>query len=133
MMATCELLEKREQAQVAWEEKTDAELYITIGTGTCGLAAGAQEALAAVEAEVEPARYDGGLRADRLRGDVLLRTDGRTASRGEDAGELWQRAGGEYPRNIRLLFRGGAAEEGGDRRACGSFRGREWDWQRSNR
>ncbi len=53
MMATCDLLEKREQAQAGWEEKTGAELYITIGIGTCGLAAGAQETLAAIEAEVD--------------------------------------------------------------------------------
>ncbi len=52
MMTTCDLLEKREQAQASWGNKTGAELYITIGIGTCGLAAGAQETLAAVEAEI---------------------------------------------------------------------------------
>lgn len=44
---------RREQAVERWEQKIDADLYITVGMGTCGLAAGAQETLAAIEEELK--------------------------------------------------------------------------------
>jgi NADH:ubiquinone oxidoreductase subunit F (NADH-binding)/(2Fe-2S) ferredoxin len=44
---------RRKRAKERWQEKTNAELYITVGMGTCGLAAGAEETLAAIEAELE--------------------------------------------------------------------------------
>ncbi len=44
---------RREQAKRHWQEKVNADLYITIGMGTCGLAAGAGETLTAVEAELK--------------------------------------------------------------------------------
>ena len=44
---------RRAEAQTRWRAKTEAELYITVGMGTCGLAAGAQDTLAAIETELE--------------------------------------------------------------------------------
>ncbi len=43
----------RRQAKDQWQAKTQAGLYVTIGMGTCGLAAGAAETLAAVEEELK--------------------------------------------------------------------------------
>ncbi len=43
---------RRAEARDRWHAKTGADLYITVGMGTCGLAAGAQETLAAIEAEL---------------------------------------------------------------------------------
>jgi NADH:ubiquinone oxidoreductase subunit F (NADH-binding)/(2Fe-2S) ferredoxin len=48
-----ELAARRQQAEERWHQKLDADLYITVGTGTCGLAAGARDSLASVEAELE--------------------------------------------------------------------------------
>jgi NADH-quinone oxidoreductase subunit F len=48
-----ELAARRQQARQAWRDKTNASVYITIGMGTCGLAAGANDALAAIEKELE--------------------------------------------------------------------------------
>ncbi len=42
----------RAEARARWQQKLDADLYITVGMGTCGLAAGAAEALAAIEDQV---------------------------------------------------------------------------------
>jgi NADH:ubiquinone oxidoreductase subunit F (NADH-binding)/(2Fe-2S) ferredoxin len=42
----------REEAQRRWEAKTGADVYITVGTGTCGLAAGANDTLAAIQEEL---------------------------------------------------------------------------------
>jgi NADH-quinone oxidoreductase subunit F len=44
---------RREQARERWQRKVEADLYITVGMGTCGLAAGAGESLAAIEAELQ--------------------------------------------------------------------------------
>ena len=46
------LAAKQEQARQQWADKMEADLYITVGLGTCGLAAGAQDTLAAIEAEL---------------------------------------------------------------------------------
>ncbi len=46
------LAERRAHAREQWQRRTAAELIISVGMGTCGSAAGAQETLAAVEAEV---------------------------------------------------------------------------------
>jgi NADH-quinone oxidoreductase subunit F len=43
---------RQAQARVRWQAKRDADLYVTVGMGTCGLAAGAGESLAAIEAEL---------------------------------------------------------------------------------
>jgi NADH-quinone oxidoreductase subunit F len=43
---------RQAQARERWQAKRDAHLYVTVGMGTCGLAAGAQDTLAAVEAEL---------------------------------------------------------------------------------
>ncbi len=52
MAATSEgLAAYRERAIRSWQAKTSASLYITVGMGTCGLAAGAEETLAAIEEE----------------------------------------------------------------------------------
>jgi NADH-quinone oxidoreductase subunit F len=48
--------QRREQSRARWQEKTHSDLYITVGMGTCGLAAGSAETLAAIE--VELARRD---------------------------------------------------------------------------
>lgn len=50
------LAERRVQAQVRYQEKQTSAVYITIGTGTCGVAAGAHEALYAIERELEKRR-----------------------------------------------------------------------------
>lgn len=47
------LAEAREAAQGRWGAKTSATVYITVGVGTCGLAAGANDTLSAVEREIE--------------------------------------------------------------------------------
>jgi NADH:ubiquinone oxidoreductase subunit F (NADH-binding) len=41
------------QAEERWQEKQRADLYVTVGMATCGLAAGAKETLAAIEEEIE--------------------------------------------------------------------------------
>ncbi len=46
------LATRRAQAVEQWERKTSADLYVTVGMGTCGLAAGATETLAAVQEEI---------------------------------------------------------------------------------
>jgi NADH-quinone oxidoreductase subunit F len=43
---------RRAAAKDLWRGKVGAELYVTVGMGTCGLAAGAQETVAAVESEL---------------------------------------------------------------------------------
>jgi len=43
---------RRAAAKDLWQGKVGAELYVTVGMGTCGLAAGAQDTVAAVEAEL---------------------------------------------------------------------------------
>ena len=45
--------QRRTEARQRWDAKTGADLYITVGMGTCGLAAGAQDTLDAIEAELE--------------------------------------------------------------------------------
>ncbi len=52
-IATGKLAVKRETARANWAQKINADLYITVGMGTCGLAAGASETVAAIEAELE--------------------------------------------------------------------------------
>ncbi len=44
--------ERRAQARAAWQAKLVADVYITVGMGTCGLAAGAQDTLAAIHEEL---------------------------------------------------------------------------------
>jgi NADH:ubiquinone oxidoreductase subunit F (NADH-binding) len=41
------------QAEAQWQEKQQADLYVTVGMATCGLAAGSKETLAAIEEEIE--------------------------------------------------------------------------------
>jgi NADH-quinone oxidoreductase subunit F len=43
----------REKAQERWEAKTKADVYVTAGIGTCGLAAGASDTLEAIQDELE--------------------------------------------------------------------------------
>jgi NADH:ubiquinone oxidoreductase subunit F (NADH-binding)/NAD-dependent dihydropyrimidine dehydrogenase PreA subunit len=50
--ATGALAVRREEARTRWVQKLDADLYITVGMGTCGVAAGAKDTLAAIEAEL---------------------------------------------------------------------------------
>ncbi len=47
------LASRREQAKQHWQERLSADLYITIGVGTCGYAAGAAQSLDAIRAELE--------------------------------------------------------------------------------
>ncbi len=51
-LATKRLEKRQVQAREAWQRTNDANLRITVGTGTCGLAAGAQETLGAIRAEL---------------------------------------------------------------------------------
>jgi NADH:ubiquinone oxidoreductase subunit F (NADH-binding) len=46
------------QAEERWEGKQQADLYVTVGMATCGLAAGSKETLAAIEEEVESRGLD---------------------------------------------------------------------------
>ena len=46
------LAARRAQAVEQWERKSGADLYVTVGMGTCGLAAGAAETLAAIQEEI---------------------------------------------------------------------------------
>jgi NADH-quinone oxidoreductase subunit F len=48
-----ELHNRKTRAAAKWHAKTQANVYITVGMGTCGLAAGATETLAAIEAELK--------------------------------------------------------------------------------
>jgi NADH-quinone oxidoreductase subunit F len=52
-VATGDLTARRNQAKEHWQQKINADMYITVGMGTCGQAAGAQETLAAIEEELE--------------------------------------------------------------------------------
>ncbi len=51
-IATGSLAVRREQARERWLQKINADVYVTVGMGTCGLAAGAGDTLAAIEAEL---------------------------------------------------------------------------------
>ncbi len=48
-----DLATRRTLAKERWEQKTNSDLYITVGVGTCGLAAGAGDTLTAVEEELK--------------------------------------------------------------------------------
>ena len=50
---TGELTARRQQGEQLWQEKTGADVYITVGMGTCGISAGARSTLASIEAELE--------------------------------------------------------------------------------
>ncbi len=56
MNTTQQLAQTRACARERWQEKQEAALAIAVGTGTCGLAAGARETIAAIEAELERRR-----------------------------------------------------------------------------
>ncbi len=55
---TADLDARIKQAQKRWQEKQQADLYVTVGMATCGLAAGARETLAAIEEEIEKRNLD---------------------------------------------------------------------------
>jgi NADH:ubiquinone oxidoreductase subunit F (NADH-binding)/(2Fe-2S) ferredoxin len=46
------------EAEKRWREKQEADLYVTVGMATCGLAAGSKETLAAIEEEIEKRNLD---------------------------------------------------------------------------
>jgi NADH-quinone oxidoreductase subunit F len=48
-----DLTRRRAAARQQWQAKTEGDLYVTVGTGTCGVAAGAQDTLAAIESELD--------------------------------------------------------------------------------
>ncbi len=50
---------RRKQAEERWQTKQQADVYVTVGMATCGLAAGAEESLAAIEAELDRRNLDG--------------------------------------------------------------------------
>ncbi len=52
-IVTEKLAARRTLAAQHWEQKLNADLYITVGLGTCGLAAGAGDTMAAIEKELE--------------------------------------------------------------------------------
>lgn len=47
------LVIRRAEAKQRWQQKINADVYITVGLGTCGLAAGAGETLTAIQTELE--------------------------------------------------------------------------------
>ncbi len=49
---------RMEQATQRWREKQRADLYVTVGMATCGMAAGAKETLTAIEEELERRNLD---------------------------------------------------------------------------
>ncbi|MFO7741408.1 MAG: NADH-quinone oxidoreductase subunit NuoF [Anaerolineae bacterium] len=55
---TAALDARTEQAQKRWQERKQADLYVTVGMATCGLAAGAKETLAAIKEEIEKRNLD---------------------------------------------------------------------------
>ena len=71
---------RREAAKERWQNRTiGADLYATVGMGTCGLAAGAEEAVEAIRREAarrgpQCRNWPGG-----LCWHVLVRADGRVA------------------------------------------------------
>jgi len=50
---TGKLTTRRKQSERRWKEKTEADVYITVGMGTCGISAGARDTLAAIRTELE--------------------------------------------------------------------------------
>ena len=52
-IVTDTLAARKTLAAEHWQQKLNADLYITVGLGTCGLAAGAGDTLAAIEKELE--------------------------------------------------------------------------------
>jgi len=46
------LVSVREKAKQRWDDKNQADVYITVGMGTCGLAAGANDALVAISKQL---------------------------------------------------------------------------------
>ncbi len=50
---TSTLAERREQARAQWRAKQQADVYITVGMGTCGMAAGAGDAAVAIQQELD--------------------------------------------------------------------------------
>ncbi len=53
MAVIADVAVRRATARELWLAKTGSDLYITVGMGTCGLAAGAQDTLAAIQAELQ--------------------------------------------------------------------------------
>ena len=53
MIVADHLAERQALASRLWQQKMDTDLYITVGTGTCGLAAGASDTVLAIEAELQ--------------------------------------------------------------------------------
>lgn len=51
-IAIQEFTARQQQAKENWQNKIDSDVYITVGMGTCGLAAGAADSLAAIEEEL---------------------------------------------------------------------------------
>ena len=52
-LATERLAERRTQAQEVWQAKQQADVFITVGMGTCGIAAGAGDTAVALQHELE--------------------------------------------------------------------------------
>jgi NADH-quinone oxidoreductase subunit F len=48
-----EFAARKAQAKERWQQTVNADFYITVGIGTCGLAAGAADTMAAIEEELE--------------------------------------------------------------------------------
>jgi NADH-quinone oxidoreductase subunit F len=61
-MSIFQLAQRRESAQQQWQARQSADLLITVGVGTCGLAAGAQDSLAAIEQELARRGLDAQIR-----------------------------------------------------------------------
>jgi NADH-quinone oxidoreductase subunit F len=54
-----QLAVRKEQARCAWQARQESDLYIAVGMGTCGLAAGAADTLTAIEHEVQRRHLEG--------------------------------------------------------------------------
>jgi NADH-quinone oxidoreductase subunit F len=57
-----ELDQIRQHAKERWQEKAQADLYVTVGMGTCGLAAGSAATLTAIESELQRRGFRGEIR-----------------------------------------------------------------------
>ena len=57
-----ELDQIRQHAKERWQEKAQADLYVTVGMGTCGLAAGSAATLTAIESELQHRGFRGEIR-----------------------------------------------------------------------
>ena len=58
MTTTQQLAQTRKRARERWQQKMDASLSVTVGMGTCGIAAGARDTMRAILDELAKRQID---------------------------------------------------------------------------